>query len=70
MPQIAYVQTLVYGGQEGIERHGVRARERDIGGKDAGTHGETLAVRGMAHTVTRHDGTDKPYQVLGMIRIR
>ena len=53
-----------------IELDGVRARERDIGGKDAGTHGETLAVRGMSHTVTWHDGTDKPGQVLGMIGIR
>jgi hypothetical protein len=70
MPQVTYVQTLVYGGQEGIELHGVRARERDIGRKNAGPHGETLAVRGMAHTVTRHDGTDKLCQVLGMIGIR
>ena len=69
MPQVAHVQTLVYGCQEGFERHGVRARERDIGGKDAGTHGETLAVGGMAHTVTWHDSTNKPSQVLGMIGI-
>ena len=70
MPQVAYVQTLVYGCQEGIEPHGVRARKRDIGGKNAGPHGETLAVSGMAHTVTRHNSTDMPGQVLGMIRIR
>ena len=69
MPQVADVQTPVYGCQEGIERHGIRARERDIGRKDARTHGETLAVRGMAHTVTWHDSTDEPEQVLGMIGI-
>jgi hypothetical protein len=70
VPQVTHVQPLVYGYQEGIKRHGVRARKRNIGGKDAGTHRETLAVSGVAHTVTRHNGPNKPSQVLGMIRIR
>src|SRR5712691_1880559 len=54
MPQITHVQALVYGVQESRKLDGMRTRERDIRGKDARTHRKTLAVGGVAHTVTRH----------------
>jgi hypothetical protein len=69
MPEITYVQTLIYRFQESRRRHGMRTRERDIRGKDARTHPKTLAVGGVAHTVAWHNSTNQPCQVLGMIGV-
>src|SRR5215471_11035062 len=51
VPQTTHVQPLVNGFQKDLAGDSIRAGERDVGGKDAGAHSETLAVGGVPHAI-------------------